>query len=154
MWMRRGVVVAAVGSVTVAILGLSFADRAPWAVERFLDAVLIAASQLEERLGVDWLDRSDVPLSYDLLGHMALWSAAAFVGWFSLNGRLRPLPFALGLILVSGVVEIGQAFLTRSRSTSVEDFAANIVGVAIGLMIAALAEQAQRQLKRVRSLSR
>ena len=112
---------------------LSLADRAPDAAERVVDFGQRAGSFGERVVGIDLIDRGDVPLAFDTVGHLALWAGAGVLG-FSAFGRRTSVSFiVVSLITLSAGVEIGQGLLTSTRRPELMDLAANGVGVVIGV---------------------
>lgn len=87
----------------------------------------------EAIFGIDVIDRSDIPVAFDQLGHMALWFLGMVIfGWV---GR-RHVPLWLTATLVAGaslLSEAGQAFASTSRDTSITDAFANLAGVGLGV---------------------
>lgn len=123
----------------VAVVGvLSFADRAPRASRAILRRIQWLGQRVERRFGWDFVDRSDVPLAYDTAGHFAMWFLAAALGWWLLHHKTSPLVLGLGLVAVSAGIEVGQGFLSSTRTPDVQDLLANAIGVSVGLTLAVL----------------
>ena len=120
---------------------LSLADRAPGRVVDELRRVRAVGQRVEYRLGIDWVDRGDIPLAWDTAGHIVLWSVAAMLGFLALHGRVGVVVLALALLTLSAAVEVGQAFLSSSRSPELTDLMANGAGIALGIVMASIVER-------------
>ena len=134
----------------MAVIGLlSMSDRAPHAIEAALDLVREGGRAIESRFGVDWVDLSDVPFGYDTVGHFGLWAAAGWLGYAAIGRRLGGFYLALCLFTMSAGIEIGQALLSSTRSPSASDLAANGVGIALGVLVGAIAARMAGRPRRV-----
>jgi VanZ family protein len=82
----------------------------------------------------------------DKLAHFCMYAGVSAVLWaeFFLNHRhIQPLPLRYGIagavvapIIFSGIIEIGQAFLTDNRTGDTLDFICNCLGVSVGTLFA------------------
>lgn len=115
---------------------LSLADRAPDLVKTGWTGVQEIGSSIEQRVGVDVVDRSDIPLAFDTLGHLALWAVAGGLAYLAFGHRTSPWFLMVSLFTLSAGVEVGQRFLSATRKPDVVDLAANGVGIAFGLVVA------------------
>ena len=120
---------------------LSLADRAPRLVKATLRVGQSIGSRVEHRLGVDWLDRGDIPFAFDTIGHLVLWAIAAFLAYIAFGpgdrrGRTSTSFLVVALITLSAGVEVGQGLLSSSRHPEMLDLIANSVGVALGTLVA------------------
>ncbi|MEM9520786.1 MAG: hypothetical protein AAGA37_15815 [Actinomycetota bacterium] len=79
-----------------------------------------------------------LPYSWDVVGHVVLWFAVAFIAWWTFARRISAAALAVALVVASYGSEIGQAYLTTTRRPDVRDLAANGLGIAAGLIAAAL----------------
>ncbi len=113
------------------MVGLSFSDRAPGLA---FVRVRWFGRMAEARSGLDLLDRSDIPLASDSVGHFLMWGLAGFLGWFAIGRRDSGLFLIAGLGAISAGVEYAQPLLSSTRSTSLEDLVANIMGITLGVL--------------------
>jgi len=123
---------------------LSLADRAPGTVKGALRSVQSIGSRVERRVGVDWLDRGDIPFAFDTIGHLILWSVAAFLAYLAFGpgtrrGRTSTSFLVVSLVTLSAGVEVGQGLLSATRHPELLDLVANTVGIGFGVAIAAFA---------------
>lgn len=121
----------------VAIGLLSFADRASDMVKGVWSIVQRIGSFGESLLGVDVVDRGDVPLAFDTLGHLTLWSIAGMLAYAAFGRRTSRSFLIVSLVTLSAGIEIGQRFLSSTRRPQVTDLIANTVGVTTGVLLAA-----------------
>ncbi len=137
--MHRRTVPAIAALVFFAVVGVvSFGDRAPEVTQRVWGRVRRIGHEIEVRLGADVVDRSDVPFSYDAIGHFALYFVAAALTYLALRGRVSAIAIIVGVTGVSGVIEVAQPLLSTSRNMQVSDFIANVIGVVVGVGVAAI----------------
>lgn len=130
--LATGVFVALAGAVAV----LSFADRAPDLVRQGLRASVRLSTAIENATGLDVVDARDLPYSWDVVGHFGLWLAVAVAAWWAFRRRLSALALGLTLFIVSYAVEIGQSYLTTTRTPDPRDLLANALGIVVGMTIA------------------
>lgn len=135
------------------VAALSLSDRAPKITRSGLRAGRDLFHNIELRAGFDLLDRSDVPLAWDTVGHLVLWSVAGFIGWVTVGRRVGPLFLIAALTAVSAGVEIAQVYLSSTRMAELSDLMANATGITIGVLVAVVLDLAARGLQRVRSLA-
>lgn len=115
---------------------VSLADRAPGRIDRWLDAGQRLGSRGEQRLGIDLIDRGDIPFASETVGHLVLWAVATLLACGAF-GRLSRLPvIAISLFALSAALEVGQGLLSSTRNPQVHDLVANTVGIAVGLAVA------------------
>lgn len=112
---------------------LSFADRAPDQARGGLRASRDIGRWGERATGIDVFDLSDIPLEWDTVGHVLMWFAAAILASAAFGRLLRHATIGFLLVSLSAGIEIGQHFLSSSRSPTLSDLIANIVGVVAGL---------------------
>lgn len=115
---------------------LSFADRAPGTTQAILRRVRSVGQRVEQRSGYDLIDRGDVPVAFDTAGHLVLWFLAGLIGWWAFHRRTTPAFLALCLFTVSAGIEVGQSYLSTSRSPDIFDLVANGAGIALGVALA------------------
>jgi hypothetical protein len=146
--LRRLAFVAAI-PFSVATVVLLLADRSP-------DYALAAAGRiwrggpfLQGRIGIDLLDRSDIPLAFDTAGHIALWFGAAVLARVLANGSISSRRLAAILVTLSLALELSQGVLTSSRHVQVVDGLANGVGVALGFTVMAVLAAVTSRSRRV-----
>lgn len=121
------------------VLGiLSFADRAPGTTQAALRRVQDVGRKVENRSGLDVIDRGDVPLAFDTAGHLFLWFIAGVIGWWAFSRRTSPVFLALCLFTISAGVEVGQSYLSTSRSPDLLDLVANGAGILFGVSFAVM----------------
>jgi VanZ family protein len=80
-----------------------------------------------------------IDTGWDKLNHALAFSALALSGRFGFPGpRWRALAIALGLLAFGILIEAVQSFLP-TRSAELDDVIADVVGIGIGLLAAAVA---------------
>lgn len=121
----------------VAIGLLSFADRASDMVKAVWSIVQRIGSFGERLLGLDVVDRGDIPFAFDTIGHLVLWSIAGMLAFAAFGRRTSRSFLIVSLFTLSAGVEIGQRFLSSTRQPQVSDLVANGIGVTVGVTIAA-----------------
>jgi hypothetical protein len=137
--------VVAVTLVTVGALSLSDGILGP--VRAGASTAVEVGRAVELGTGVDLASRSTVPVDADTLGHFVLWAG---VGVVTAGFARRPaarIQLALGLFALSGAVEVGQRYLSSSRSAELSDLMANGVGLAVGFLAYSVVEGALRALR-------
>ncbi len=123
----------------VIVIGLlSLADRAPDLVKSEWSVVQRIGSIGERLVGLDIIDRGDIPLAFDTVGHLALWGIAGVLAYIAFGRRTSPWFLMISLITLSAGVELGQGFLSATRRPQVTDLIANSIGVAVGVALAAV----------------
>ena len=155
--MSRRTVVALVAvpfSIMTALLLL--ADRAPGLTIGRAPALWALGSRIQSRLGVDLIDRSDIPFELDTLGHLGLWFVAGALARALAPPSVRSRVLLMLMLVVSTLMEIGQRFLTTGRNVSLSDAVANTAGVVLGITTIAILlgvqSLLQRKFARARSL--
>jgi len=116
---------------------LSFADRASDTVKGAWGVVQRVGSFGERLIGLDVVDRGDIPLAFDTLGHLMLWGIAGMLAYAAFGRRTSRSFLIISLITLSAGFEIGQRFLSSTRTPQLTDLAANTVGVIMGVSLAA-----------------
>lgn len=128
---------AVVGFVASAVV-LLWSDRAGSLPLLGGRLITTTGRRTEQALGIDWVDRSDVPVAFDQLGHMVLWFIGMIIfGWV---GRHR-VPLRVIALLVGGASvfsEAGQAWASTTRHTNTADAIANLTGVAAATVALAI----------------
>lgn len=122
--------------VTIGLLSL--ADRAPDLVKAGWSGVQNVGSMVEQRVGLDLVDRGDIPFDFDTLGHLGLWGIAGALAYLAFGHRTSPWFLMVSLFTLSAGVEVGQRFLSTTRTPDVIDLLANGVGIACGVVLAML----------------
>jgi hypothetical protein len=117
---------------------LSLADRAPSATKAALGVGQRAGSFGERAIGLDLIDRGDVPFAFDTVGHLVLWAGAGILAYAAFGGRASASFIVISLITVSGGVELGQGWLSSTRRPELTDLIANGIGVVIGVVGASI----------------
>jgi len=120
----------------IAIGLLSLADRAPDLVKGVWSVVQRVGSFGERLIGLDVVDRGDVPLAFDTLGHLALWSIAGMLAYAAFGRRTTRSFMIVSLITLSAGVELGQGYLSSTRRPEVADLLANSIGITTGVLVA------------------
>ncbi len=137
--MNRRVVPAIAALVFFAVIGaVSLGDRAPGATQALWRRVRSIGHEVEVRFNADLIDRSDVPFSYDAIGHFGLYFVAAILTYITLRGRLGVITIIVLVIGFSGAMEVAQPLLSSSRNMQASDFIANTFGVLVGVGVAAI----------------
>lgn len=131
---------------SVALVVLLLSDRAPGLTQAGLRRGVSVGQLVEGRTGVDVVDRSDLPLSWEQFGHIGLWALAALLAYTALagstlSGRVSALRVASGVFALSASFELGQVLFTSTRQLEWADLAANGFGVATGVLVAVGAER-------------
>ena len=145
--------------LALAVVVLTFADRAPgYTIDR-AGHLRQYGSSLERLTGIDVIDRSDVPFSVDVLAHLGLWFMVGVAAHLLLAGRRWPEPLGRGPIRQRSVVavvtvlavlfEYGQSVLTSTRNLELVDGLANLVGALAGLAVASVVSQLASALRPV-----
>lgn len=141
--------VGGAGAFAMFIVGLSLSDRAPAFTERWVKRLGMI---FENRSGLDFIDRSDVPWDFDVVGHFFLWGLAGLLAWFALGRRVSG-PFLIaGLIAISAGIEFVQPILSSTRKSQPDDLKANALGITLGVAVAWLAVGVKRSLSWVRNV--
>ena len=70
------------------------------------------------------------------LGHVTVWAIMAFAVVWLLHGGRRQALGLVGLVLTATALEAAQAFASSTRTASVHDAQANLVGIALGAVVA------------------
>ncbi len=120
----------------VALGVLLLSDRAPGLTRDGLNKGLIVGRKVEGRIGIDIVDHSDVPYSWEQVGHAGLWAVAVLVAYAAFSHRASIFQIASGVFAASAAAELGQFFLTATRHLEWGDLLANGSGVVIGTVIA------------------
>ena len=120
-----------------AITMLSLADRAPRLVRVLWASIRRVGSAAERMIGFDVVDRSDIPLAMDTIGHVGLWGIAGVLSCLTFSRRTSLVFLILSLIVLSAGVEVGQGLLSSSRRPEVRDLVANTIGITAGVLAAA-----------------
>lgn len=130
-------------SLLLAVSFLSFPSSAVGRAQRGARRLRRRGDDLETFLGVDVVDRSDLPFAFDTLGHASLWFAVGSVVLLMLaTGRPRTHPHlvrfwsAIALVGVSAGVEVAQSVFTADRNAQWTDLAANTVGISMAFVFA------------------
>jgi len=118
---------------------LSLADRAPNAVKSALGVGQRVGSVGERTVGLDLLDRGDIPLAFDTVGHLVLWAVAGALASATFGRRTSRSFIIVMLITLSASVELGQGLLSATRRPELTDLVANGVGICIGVGAASAA---------------
>ena len=126
---------------------LSFSDRAPGMIEDALARLRVVGWRAERRAGVDLLDMPSLPVGLWFAGHLVMWGLLAFVVTWGLAGRLRPTTVAITLVGASLLTEVAQVQLTTLRAMQATDALANVLGILVGVVVAALASAVALRLQ-------
>ena len=121
------------------VAAVSLGDRAPGLTQQLWRRVRAAGHAVEVRFDADLLDRSDVPFEYDTVGHFALYLIAGALSYFALQGRLGVITIIVLVAGFSGAIEVAQPLLSSTRDMQAKDFVVNVVGVLVGVGVAAIA---------------
>jgi len=124
---------ALAGFAFVAVV-LLWSDRAGSLVDFGVQFITRAGRRAEADLGLDLIDRSDIPLAFDQFGHLVLWFAGMLLfGWVT----RRFVPLRITALLVAGasvVSEAGQGWASTTRDVDPADAVANLAGVGLGFV--------------------
>lgn len=135
---RRTVPAIAALVFFAAVSAVSLGDRAPGLTQRVWRKVRSFGHEFEVRFNADIVDRSDVPFSYDTIGHFALYFVAGILTYLALRGRVGVITIIVLVTGFSGAIEIAQPLLSSTRNMQASDFIANTFGVVIGVGVAAI----------------
>lgn len=136
-WIHLCVVLAVVCVVGVFSLSDSIvgpADHAP-SILRFL------ARQLAAGNGMGGGFRQSLPFGGDTIMHFVGWSGVGFLAAGLLSRFADRMNLLLGLVTLSGLFEVGQRYLTSSRSAELTDLMANGTGLLVGFTLFAIVER-------------
>ncbi len=129
-------------SLLIAVSFLSFPSSAVGRAQRSARRLRRRGDDLETFLGVDVVDRSDLPFAFDTIGHASLWFVVAGLLLLMLaTGRPRNHPHlvrfwsAVGLVGLSAGIEVAQGVFTANRNAQWSDLAANIVGISMAFVL-------------------
>jgi hypothetical protein len=137
--MRRRILAAGcLLAVAVATAGALFSERAPGLYRRLSDRGVVELARLLEWAGVEHPDRSAIPFTRYLYGHVALFCVLTVVATVVLRRRARPVVVALAVFALSAAVELLQPVVTATRTQHVDDLVANGVGVLLGFVVASV----------------
>ena len=139
----------AVTLLTVAVLSLSDGILGP--VRAGASSAFEVGRAVEMGTGVDLASRSSVPIDADTLGHLVLWAAVGLVAAGLATRSMARIRLAVGLFALSGLVEVGQQYLSSSRSAELTDLAANGVGLVVGFATYTAIEGGARLARLVRA---
>ncbi|MEZ5226874.1 MAG: hypothetical protein R2710_09395 [Acidimicrobiales bacterium] len=120
----------------VALTLLLLSDRAPGLTRNEVRKGLLVGRRVERRTGIDIIDHGDLPFSWEQLGHAGLWAIAMVLAAAVFARRASIVQIASGVIAASASFELAQFFFTASRHLEFADLEANVVGVAIGALVA------------------
>jgi hypothetical protein len=132
----------AVTLLTVAVLSLSDGILGP--MRAGASTAVDVGRAVETETGVELGSRFSPPVEADTIGHLVLWTG---VGLVAAGLATRPgarLRLALGLFALSAAVEVGQRYLSSTRSAEITDLAANGVGLTVGFLAYAAVEALTR----------
>lgn len=135
----------AFGGALLVVTVLSLSDTAvPLLKGPVRQAVLIAAGlghRAENFLSIDLHPVVDavrqLPFDNDTIGHFVAWFAIGTLAAWTVRRWWHRLLIGPALIIGSGLIEIGQATLSWTRSAERSDFTANGFGVVFGLLCGA-----------------
>ena len=144
---RRPLALVLAGGLVPLVAVLSFSDRAPGLIEDGLARLRIVGWRAERRTGIDLFDVPSLPVGLWFVGHLAMWGLLAFVVTWGLAGRWRPTTIALGLVSVSLLTEVAQVQITTLRAMQASDALANVVGILVGVVLAASASAVAVRLR-------
>ncbi len=122
----------------VALVALLLSDRAPGLTRSGLSKGLVVGRKVEGRTGIDIIDHTDVPFSWEQVGHSGLWAVAMLLAYLVFVNRASIVQIASGVFAASAAFELGQVFFTSSRLLEWGDLMANGTGVVIGAGLAAV----------------
>lgn len=116
-------------------VALMLSDRAPGLLESvFGDAVVRLSERIDagSRIPTEQLPESDT------IVHVAVWAIATLLVALTIWTWRGLLVTSIAMLAMSAVVEIAQGLYTSTRSIEASDVIANTIGVAIGVLLAAL----------------
>ncbi len=156
--MERVTRILAVFSLAAAVAFLSFPSSALGGSYRLARRLRRRGNDVETWTGIDVVDRGDIPFAFDSIGHAILWCAVGLVALalarttgFGGNGAHRSVVrwgddgrIVVWLVLLSGLVEVGQGVFTANRNAEFRDLAANAVGVVLAWVLVVAARIVRR----------
>ncbi len=137
----------------VALVVLLLSDRAPGLTEAGLRKSVVIGQKVEGRTGVDLLDRSDLPFSWEQVGHFGLWAVAALMAYNLFARRASLVQIACGVFALSATFELAQFFFTSTRQLEWGDLAVNGLGVLLGVASATIVDRIRRPAEAARSIT-
>lgn len=116
----------------LAVVGVSLSDRAPALVA---DGVMMGLRILGLRSGQLTAATLDMlPFATDTISHAVVWGVVGLGAAGTVRTIAGRLNLAWALFTLSALVEVGQQYLSFSRSAELSDLAANGVGLAVGMV--------------------
>ena len=142
--LRLSTRIVAVAAFFVLATVLLLADRATALVAVAYGEVIDAGRRIEQGIGFNIIDRSDIPATFDQIGHVVLWCCGMLVVGVALRHQSPLWVLALFVSGVSLLFEYAQPALSSTRAFEYADAVGNIVGVAIGTVLLGAASLVSR----------
>ena len=118
-------------------VALMLSDRAPGLTRRlFGDFAVRLSRRLDASERIDQLTDGNPP-GNDAIVHIGLWAVATMLLAVTLWSWWGWLVTIAMMLVASGALELAQGRYTSSRAVQLSDLAANVVGVALGAVVAA-----------------
>lgn len=129
---------------------LLWADRGAALGTQSLHTLADGFRTFEQTANVDLIDRSDIPGTFDQVGHAMLWATGTVLIGIAGFRRFSAAAAATVAMVVSLAFEFGQPVLSTSRALQPSDVVANGVGVLIGFGALVILHGANRLVHAVR----
>ena len=137
----------------VALVVLLLSDRAPGLTEAGLRKSVAVGQKVEGRTGVDLVDRTDLPFTWEEIGHFGLWAVAAVLAYTLFSRRASITQIICGVFALSATFELAQFFFTSTRQLEWGDLTVNGLGVVFGVALAMIASHIRRPAEAGRSIT-
>ena len=111
----------------------SLSDSAPSRLDEAAGDGRDVASALEDRVGIDVVDRSDIPYSVMELYHLVGWFSGTVLIGLAAGRRFGVGEIAAAMFGASVLIEILQSTTTSIRAFELEDIGVNATGILVGL---------------------
>ncbi len=128
--------VTAASAVLLAVCVMTLSDSILVPLRLARNAALRVLAGLEAGSGLDLISRSDLPVGLDTIGHFLAWTTIGFLAAGLARSAVARIGLFAGLLTLSGLLEIGQRYLSWSRTAELSDLVANGVGLGLGMTFA------------------
>lgn len=99
-----------------------------------MELAIAAGQWIEQSTQIDVLDRGDIPVTFDQLGHIGVWMTATILAGVA-SGLRWPGRIVAAVATLSLLSEILQPIVAPRRAFQASDVIANFTGVAVGTAV-------------------